>query len=49
MHHDWTHFIYLFVADSLMLVAGGVIVAWFLPVRAIVAPAPPAEETPAEI
>ena len=48
MHHDWPHFIYLFVADSLMLVAGGVILAWFLPVRTAVAPAAPAEEPPPE-
>jgi hypothetical protein len=50
MHHDWPHFIYLFVADSLMLVAGGVIVAWFLPVRAVVVPAAaPPEEVPPEV
>lgn len=31
-HHDWGHFIYLFVADSLALVAAGLIIAkWFLP------------------
>lgn len=49
LHHDWPHFIYLFVADSLMLVAGGVIVAWFLPIRAVAAPAAaPAEDAPAE-
>jgi hypothetical protein len=30
-HHDWRHFLYLFFADAVMLVAGGVIVAWFLP------------------
>lgn len=30
-HHDWGHFIYLFVADALTLAAAGVIVAWFLP------------------
>ena len=30
-HHDWPHFIYLFIADSLALAAAGVIVAWFLP------------------
>ena len=30
-HHDWGHFIYLFVADALMLSAGGLIIArWFL-------------------
>ena len=38
-HHDWGHFIYLFVADSLMLAAAGVVLAWFLP-RAPVAVAP---------
>jgi len=30
-HHDWGHFIYLFVADSAALAAAGLIVAWFLP------------------
>lgn len=31
-HHDWAHFIYLFVADGLALAAGGLIIArWFLP------------------
>jgi hypothetical protein len=30
-HHDWGHFIYLFVADALMLAAAGLILAWFLP------------------
>lgn len=52
MHHDWPHFIYLFVADSLRLVAAGVILAWFLPVRAAEAPAvvpAPAADTPTEI
>lgn len=30
-HHDWGHFIYLFVADALMLAAAGIVLAWFLP------------------
>ena len=30
-HHDWGHFIYLFIADSVMLATAGFIVAWFLP------------------
>lgn len=31
-HHDWTHFIYLFVADFAALATGGLIIArWFLP------------------
>ncbi len=30
-HHDWPHFIYLFIADSVTLGVGGLIVAWFLP------------------
>ena len=38
-HHDWGHFVYLFVADSLMLGAAGLILAWFLP-RAPAAAAP---------
>ena len=30
-HHDWGHFIYLFLADAVMLAAGGLIIArWFL-------------------
>jgi hypothetical protein len=37
-HHDWGHFIYLFVADSAMLVAAALILAWFLP-RSRAAPA----------
>ena len=36
-HHDWPHFIYLFVADAAALIAAGLIIArWFLP--------PPARE-----
>ena len=31
-HHDWPHFIYLFIADSLALAGAGITVAWFLPV-----------------
>lgn len=31
-HHDWPHFIYLFVGDAAALVAAGLIIArWFLP------------------
>jgi hypothetical protein len=30
-HHDWPHFIYLFIADGTMLAAAGIILAWFLP------------------
>lgn len=31
-HHDWTHFIYLFVADFIALATGGLVIArWFLP------------------
>jgi hypothetical protein len=31
-HHDWTHFIYLFIADAITLIAAGLILArWFLP------------------
>ena len=31
-HHDWPHFIYLFVADAAALIAAGLIIArWFLP------------------
>jgi ABC-type Co2+ transport system permease subunit len=38
-HHDWGHFIYLFIADSLALAAAGVIIAWFLPKARAAAPA----------
>ncbi len=31
-HHDWANAIYIFVADTVMLVAAGAILAWFLPV-----------------
>jgi hypothetical protein len=32
-HHDWGHFIYLFIVDAATLAAGGLIIArWFLPV-----------------
>jgi hypothetical protein len=41
-HHDWGHFIYLFIANSLMLAAAGLILAWFLP-RAPAATAAPAD------
>lgn len=30
-HHDWSHFIYLFIADSAALAAAGLIMARFLP------------------
>lgn len=41
-HHDWGHFIYLFIVDALTLAAGGLIIArWFLPrVKAAPAGAP---------
>jgi len=45
-HHDWPHFIYLFVADSLMILAAALIVAWFLP-RAPVAMVP--ADAPTEV
>ena len=42
-HHDWRHFIYLFIADSAALVAAGLIIArWFLP-KGVSAPAAVAE------
>ena len=44
MHHDWPHFIYVFVADSAMLAAAGLIVAWSLP-RSRAAP----EEAPTDV
>lgn len=30
-HHDWGHWIYMFVAQALMLVAAALILSWFLP------------------
>ena len=31
-HHDWPHFIYVFIADAAALAAAGLIIArWFLP------------------
>lgn len=47
LKHDWPYFIYVFVADSLMLVAAAIILAWFLP-RAAAAVAPAVEEAPTE-
>ena len=41
-HHDWPHFIYLFVADAAALIAAGLIIArWFLPKGSSAAPAAP--------
>jgi len=31
-HHDWAHFIYLFIADAIALAGAGLTLAWFLPV-----------------
>lgn len=39
-HHDWPHFIYLFIADSAALAAAGVIIAWFLPKSSAASDAP---------
>ena len=39
MHHDWGHFIYLFIADAAMLAAAGFVMAWFLPRAPVAAPA----------
>jgi hypothetical protein len=42
-HHDWTHFIYLLIGDTAMLMVGGLVIArWFLP-RIEVATQPTAE------
>jgi hypothetical protein len=44
-HHDWRHFIYLFVADSAALIAAGLIIArWFLPRGESAAATPPRQE-----
>lgn len=45
-HHDWPYFIYVFVADWLMLAATGLILAWILP-RPAVAMVP--AEAPTEV
>jgi hypothetical protein len=44
---DWTYYVYLFLADGIALVVGGVIVAWFIrvePQAAAVGEAPAARE-----
>ena len=43
-HHDWPHFIYLFIADGVMLAAAGLILAWFLPKSDRLAPADAPQE-----
>ena len=43
--YDWGYYVYLFLADGLMLAAAGVIVAWFL--KAAPEPAAADEEPPA--
>ena len=42
-HHDWSHFIYLFVADATALAAAGIIIAWFLPRARAAAGDPPVD------
>lgn len=45
-HHDWPHFLYLFIADAAILAAAGLIIArWFLPRDARSAPA----DTPSDV
>ena len=39
LHHGWTYFIYIFVADALMLLAAALALAWFLPRPGAAAPA----------
>ncbi|MGF1550179.1 MAG: hypothetical protein ACFBQW_06560 [Sphingomonadaceae bacterium] len=40
MHFGWAHFIYAFIANTIILAAGGLIIArWFLPVKAEKGPA----------
>lgn len=39
-HHDWGHFIYLFVADTVSLIVAGLIILKLLPRAAAAAPAP---------
>jgi hypothetical protein len=35
LHHDWSYWVYCFVADAAMLIAAGLVIArWFLPVAA---------------
>jgi hypothetical protein len=38
-HHDWPHFIYLFIADAIALSIAAIIVAWFLPKSTSAGPA----------
>lgn len=43
-HYDWSHFLYLFVADTLALAAAGLIIArWFLPQAAMAPEGAPTE------
>jgi hypothetical protein len=49
--HGWGYYVYLFVADGVMLAAAGVIVAWFLktpPEPAAAVEEPPVEEPKAD-
>jgi hypothetical protein len=42
-HHDWGHFVYLFVADLISLGAAALIVAWMLPAERRTPADPPTE------
>lgn len=45
LHHDWSNALYTLLGDALVLAAGGLIVAWFLPHSRAAAPA----EAPTEV
>ena len=49
LHHDWSYWIYSFVAESAMLIVAGLVIArWFLPVAAQM-PAPSVVKQPQEV
>ena len=49
LHHDWSYWVYSFVAESAMLIVAGLVIArWFLPVVAEM-PAPSVVQQPQEV
>jgi hypothetical protein len=55
LHHDWTHFLYLFVTDTVSLIVAGLIILKLLPHGAAeaaahaAAPAPPPAAPPTDV
>ena len=49
-HHDWTHFIYLFIADTISLLAAGLVILKLLPrTHGAAAPAAAPAEAPTDV